>query len=138
MTIKLEAGKIYRTCMGEKVGPIHRNIRGVYRYRAEGYPDHWNEKGISDIHCTSDILEEWLDSDELMERLQAAEQQNETLRAQLDAMRGALRPFAAWADHLPSDGPDSRELAAHGSKLTYGDVRRACAVLSVFGGLSYD
>jgi len=134
MTIKIEAGKIYRTRMGEKVGPMQKNVRGVYRYRAEGYPGHWNENGISDIHCTSDILEEWLDSDELMERLQTAEQQVETLRVQLDAMRNALRPFAVWADHLPSDGPDSREIAAHDSRLTYGDVRRARAAMLTFRG----
>jgi len=52
-------------------------------------------------------------------------QQAKILQVQFDAMREALRPFAAWADHLPSDGPDSRELAAHDSRLTYGDVRRA-------------
>ena len=51
------------------------------------------------------------------------------LRAQLDAMREALRPFAVWADRLPSDGPDSREIAAYDSHLTYGDVRRARAAL---------
>jgi len=129
MTIKLEAGKIYLTCMWEKVGPMHKNVRGTYRYRAEGYPGHWNENGISDIHCTSDIAVEWLDSDELMGRLQAAERQVEPLRAQLDAMREALLPFAVWADHLPGDGPDNRELAAHDSHLTYGDVRRTRAAL---------
>ena len=73
-------------------------------------------------------------ADALPDRLQTAERQNETLRAQLDAMRGALRPFAMWADYLPSDGPDSRELAAHGSDLTYGDVRRAHAAMLVFRG----
>lgn len=134
MTIKIEDGKTYRTCMGEKVGPMHKNVRGAYRYRAEGYPDHWNEKGISDIYSTSNILAEWLESDELPERLQVAERQVETLRVQLDAMREAIRPFAAWANYLPSDGPDSRELAAHGSDLTYGDVRRAHAAMLVFRG----
>ena len=67
--------------------------------------------------------------DDPLERLQAAEWQVETLRAQLDAMREALRPFAVWADRLPSDGPDSREIAAYDSHLTYGDVRRARAAL---------
>jgi len=67
--------------------------------------------------------------DDPLKRLQAAEWQVETLRAQLDAMREALRPFAVWADRLPSDGPDSREIAAYDSHLTYGDVRRARAAL---------
>jgi len=129
MTIKIEDGKTYRTCMGEKVGPMHKNVRGVYQYRAEGYPDHWNEKGISDIYSTSNILAEWLESDELPERLQASERQVDILRVQLDVTRRALRPFAIWESYLSGDAPDSQVIAAQDRHLTYGDVRRARAAL---------
>ena len=82
-----------------------------------------------DTGWTADVPVSAPGADDQHDRLQAAEQQNETLRVQLDAMREALRPFAVWADRLPSDGPDSREIAAYDSHLTYGDVRRARAAL---------
>lgn len=74
MTLKIEAGKFYRTRDGRKVGPMFRwsdislhpfEMRGHRHEDFDIYNSFWDECGKSDESTHADLIAEWTDTIDL-------------------------------------------------------------------------